>query len=148
MTAVKMVDFDIEKNDPEAVLYRMKEIAGVKTNKKIAEILGVTDQYIHKWQSRGGAPARFMCNFAKQYGVDVFWLATGEGAPRHIHDINISLLTAVISGLEKYIEEQHLTIESAKKAKLIRALYSHFASGGHADDAGVIQLTTTLMTLL
>ena len=65
-----------------SVLERLALVLGTKTGNQLAEALGVSPQTISSWKSRESVPYAQCVDVAREKGVSLDWLLTGEG-PMH-----------------------------------------------------------------
>ncbi len=66
------------KERAQAVLSRMREAYGVKTNVEFSELLNIPQPTISNWISRGNIPLRYVMNCSQETGKDLEWLLAGE----------------------------------------------------------------------
>ena len=62
-----------------SVLERLALVLGTKTGNQLAEALGVSPQTISSWKSRESVPYAQCVDVAREKGVSLDWLLTGEG---------------------------------------------------------------------
>ena len=62
-----------------AVIDRMKEAAGVRTNDELAGLLGLRSGAVSNWRTRNSIPLDQLVEYAAQRGVSLDWLILGQG---------------------------------------------------------------------
>jgi transcriptional regulator with XRE-family HTH domain len=106
---------------------RIKKIISLSGNAdKLAHSAGVSPSLIGKYLSGKTDPTRKkLISLAEAAGVDVKWLATGEGLMRDSewHELNPTLIITIIEILEDYRSELGEAFTSKKKNELIERLY-------------------------
>ncbi|MDN4386138.1 phage repressor protein CI [Citrobacter portucalensis] len=66
------------KEKAQAVLSRMREAYGVKTNVEFSELLNIPQPTISNWIARGNVPLRYVMDCSKDTGKDLDWLLSGQ----------------------------------------------------------------------
>lgn len=62
-----------------AVIDRMREAAGLKTDVALAKFLGVPRGTVTSWRRQGSVPQKYVLQFAAKVSVILDWLLTGSG---------------------------------------------------------------------
>ena len=68
------------QTSPDAVLARMRQVVGVRTDSDLASLLGLKRSTLSTWRSRGAVPANAAVAVAAQTGASVDWLLSGDPA--------------------------------------------------------------------
>mgnify|MGYP000880977578 CR=1 FL=1 len=104
---------------------------------EFAKRVGVTRNTIVRYRDGKISPSvAFMETMAQEFKIDRSWLILGEKGDRP--DIDVDVLTQVISGVRKSLDEKGLELPTEKEAELIVLLYDHFShSGKPVNDATV-----------
>ncbi len=63
----------------EEILNRLKNVAGAKSEKHLAEILGVRGQAVTSARKRGEIPTGWIIKIGHQFDVSLDWIVYGEG---------------------------------------------------------------------
>jgi len=112
----------------KAAFIRRLEIAAKRVGSfyALAKQLGVTEQTLHNYRTRGSNPSRgsdpsrrMLIQIADAAGVSVEWLATGKDRPA----LDVERLREVIEGVEDHFGARWLTLAVHKKAGLISEIY-------------------------
>jgi DNA-binding phage protein len=109
-------------------LVQVIELAG--SRRALAQAAGIPESTLQMCLQRRSDPSlRLVLAIARASSVDVYWLVTGEGAPRKVAQLDEELLSDVIGAVEQGIRETRATgyASPAKKAQLIAELYRQFS---------------------
>lgn len=118
------------------------------TKKRAGEIAGVSAEQWSKWEaqlSKWSFQGVALACVAAEVSID--WLATGQGQPEGVEigaesALDIGLLSAVVGGVEKYLDAQGLIVAPDKKARLFIIIYQELKRRGRtAPDGPEIDLT-------
>ena len=63
------------------IIRRIKELKTFKTDRQVADFLGVSKATVSNWMARNSIDFPLLIN--KLDGVDLTWLLTGRGTPEH-----------------------------------------------------------------
>lgn len=124
------------------VIERLKAALGLRTDKDVADALGMKASTFGERRKRGTLPFEELLRLADSRNVDLRWLLTGrQGAgaqePRATYGtpIDVELLTTVIAGLKAELQSRGRQLQPAREAKVIAIVYEHFKAKGGADAA-------------
>lgn len=94
-------------------LERLKKAADVKTDTALAHLLGITQGGFSNAKARGKIPHKWFVTIATQYGINLEWLLTGEGA----ENVDTALPTpdGRVAELEKRVEELEGCVEELEE---------------------------------
>lgn len=130
-------------------------IEASKSVASLAKAAGVSEGALRNWAFRGAEPSRAnLIALARAAGVNVLWLATGEGpmrpgdtqAPAQVEEkgksaeekrdspADVELLTDIIRAVEELLAEAKRTITPDKKAQVIALLYELGLQGMWQED--------------
>ncbi len=122
------------------VINRIKKHAGLKNDKDIAVLLGLSAADFSNRKKRGTL-LPVVLEWAVNENVNLQWLVHGEeqGQGRAAEAAqgafpDSALLQTVIEAVEEILEERELTLRADKKAQLIVTLYEMFAEEGKKVD--------------
>jgi len=87
----------------EEILSRIKNATGVKTQKELAEILGIREASISEAKKRGGIPHEWVVKLALQKNISPEWLLRGRGPTYTISSPKQGDIFAQMSFLIQYI---------------------------------------------
>jgi transcriptional regulator with XRE-family HTH domain len=123
-------------SDKEKVAFiRRLEIAAKRVGSfyALAKQLGVTEQTLHNYRTRGSDPSRRMLiQIAAATGVSVEWLATGKDPvgrldPSRLHD--------VVETVEALLEMTDRELTPRSKAEMIATIYEQISQ----EESGIVQ---------
>lgn len=73
----------------QAVLDRLKQITGTKTDASLSSALQISPQTLSSWKGRDSTPYALCVDIAQARGISLDWLLLGEGPiQRHAHANN------------------------------------------------------------
>jgi transcriptional regulator with XRE-family HTH domain len=96
----------------------------------------VSRSAVYQWEDGTTEPSAVnIFAAAEATGYSAKWLATEKGTKRDVKvldhaGLDLSFLTATIQAVEKYLDDQDLTLEAEPKAKLVTLLYETCAHKG------------------
>ena len=118
---------------PKAVLERLKQGTGSKTDKDLAEKLGVAQQSVYNVNAKDKVPEGWVRKLALQYNLSTDWLYFGEGtmyrtgadasSPGSNAAIDRRVLLDVVETLEEILDSAKKSLPPKAKAELIYQLY-------------------------
>jgi transcriptional regulator with XRE-family HTH domain len=118
-----------------------------------AQQTGIPLVSLKKYEGSKTIPGADVVSQFARLGVNLHWLLTGDG-PMLLKDldkqgpppdVNAETLAEVIEGLEQALEERHLHLEPARKARAIGVLYDFCKKSGKQEPA-VVERFLELMT--
>lgn len=62
-----------------AILHRMKDLTGAKTDAELSKALGISPQTLSSWKIRESIPYALCMELAQEQGVSLDWLFLGDG---------------------------------------------------------------------
>jgi repressor LexA len=62
------------------VVGRMKDAAGVRTDRALASVLGISPPALTNFKNKGELPPGLLLGFSQRYRLSMNWLLTGEGS--------------------------------------------------------------------
>lgn len=62
-----------------AILHRMKDLTGARTDAELAKALSISPQTLSSWKIRGSIPYALCMELAQKHGVSLDWLLLGDG---------------------------------------------------------------------
>ena len=80
-------------------------------------------------------PSTLILRLVQRFDADPVWILNGPGlTPQRLSmRTNFDLLEKVVESIESWQVSREVTLEPAKKAKLIRTLFQHFLKQGAID---------------
>lgn len=119
---------------PKAVLDRLKQGTGSKTDKDLAEKLGVAQQSIYNVNAKNRVPEGWVRKLAVQYNLSTDWLYFGEGnmyreteaaqgSPGSAKAIDRQVLLEVVEVMEESLRAAKKNLPPKAKAELVYQLY-------------------------
>ena len=138
--------FPVRPASPEASLAAFAKrlrsiIPPSRTLEGFAKDVGVSLSALKNWLSAASEPRRDnLLALARAAGVEVQWLACGEGAGRKpgAGEIDTELLSAVLSGIEEWCGPRRVTLKPEKRARLAVLVYEYCALKEDADIPGAV----------
>lgn len=138
--------------DTDKILERMREVFGVHYDNELAKCLDVPKTTLSNWKQRNSTPYPLCVQVAKEKGVSLDWLLTGEGemlkaaskATGQPELLDTKRLTLAIETVEEGLEVNHYTMNPDKKALLIMAVYDLFKSQTKDDKQSVLRLVQSI----
>jgi hypothetical protein len=120
---------------------RVKEAvsASGKSVPVLAGKIGVHKNAIYQWLdgTSKNLKGAHLYALSRESGFSAEWIATGRGTKHELKplahgadSLDLSFLTTVLQAVEKYLDDQDLTLEAEPKAKLIALLYETCAQKG------------------
>ncbi len=79
-----------------AVLKRIADVAGVKSDAALARVLSVSHQALSNWRLRGTVPYEAIVRFAETHGCALDYLLLGRGGPSGDAHLMPELLKAIV----------------------------------------------------
>lgn len=84
----------MRKSNIEAVLQRLKEVLGAKSDSALAKALETTPQTLSSWKTRGSVPYAICVEISESHNVSLDWLIRGvtyrveetEGSVREVRE--------------------------------------------------------------
>lgn len=70
---------NIETQDFEAMVARVREVLGVRTQTQLAEALGIRQSSVSDACRRQSIPDGWLLRLVEEYGSNPVWIRTGEG---------------------------------------------------------------------
>jgi len=110
----------------QAVLARLKQITGTKSDASLSSALHISPQTLSSWKGRDSTPYSLCVEIAQSRGVSLDWLLLGEGPIlRHSAAVNASELSQETATREDTIlsmwrllsEEDRYAIQNALEEK-------------------------------
>ena len=110
----------------QAVLARLKQITGTKSDASLSSALKISPQTLSSWKGRDSTPYSLCVEIAQSRGVSLDWLLLGEGPIlRHSAAVNASELSQETATREDTIlsmwrllsEEDRCAIQNALEEK-------------------------------
>lgn len=110
----------------QAVLARLKQITGTKSDASLSSALQISPQTLSSWKGRDSTPYSLCVEIAQSRGVSLDWLLLGEGPIlRHSAAVNASELSQETATREDTIlsmwrllsEEDRYAIQNALEEK-------------------------------
>lgn len=62
-----------------AILHRMKDLTGARTDAELSKALGISPQTLSSWKIRESIPYALCMELAQEQGVSLDWLLLGDG---------------------------------------------------------------------
>ncbi|SDV13275.1 helix-turn-helix domain-containing protein [Pseudomonas vancouverensis] len=104
----------------QAVLARLKQITGTKTDAALSSALQISPQTLSSWKGRDSTPYAFCVEIAQARGLSLDWLLLGEGPVLRQGRVDAPANTEESSILAKWRqldEEDRYAIQSALEEK-------------------------------
>lgn len=96
----------------DAVLGRVAEVTGARSDAVIARELGVRPQSLANWRSRGSIPYQKLSAFAEKYELTLDYVLLGR-QPKHVRrrEIDSTLLASIAGLLEGRLRQESAEIQ-------------------------------------
>jgi hypothetical protein len=122
------------------IIERIQEKSGLLQNQIAEQVFDITPNNLNNKIRRNSVDIKPIAKWAMNHRVNLHWLLTGEGdqsgedteGEALSKDVDLEVMTGVIKGVEKYLQDQKKTLDPDKKARLISLLYDHFTKTGEA----------------
>ena len=107
---------NIAMTDLLEISKRIKKVSGVKRNKEVAELIGISaSNFSSQWKKNSDTLFRNFMEWGLKNGINLNWLATGYGFP-YLEDKNQNgskeeILKATINFLQSAIEKDNIEIK-------------------------------------
>jgi len=141
---------------------RIRKIRGELTQNEFAELIGVNQGTVHKYEKGIASPGAFTLKLIADYGrVTVEYLLSGGNKelpgpaesitiqsparasplaqPFLFGALDISALTQIIEAVEDLLSQRKKPLKPVKKALLLSLLYDHFQTTGRIPDQATIK---------
>ena len=166
MSSVKIND----ASSFQAVINRLKEALGVKTNREVAIALGITPSNLGERKTRNALPREQIDELCDRMGESPTWVYTGAGRrqavgrpapepvigavgqlvvqmPRGTYapPLNGRLLASSIVAMEEALRERGLGLDATMRAKLVSALYEMSLRDGRVNPGAIQPLISLLV---
>ena len=143
---------------------KIKEIRGDLSQAKFADLIGVNQGTVHKYEKGISAPSKETLNKIADYGqVTVEWLLHGDkkaeipesitiespppGTGLGLHDpylfgrVDIGVLARIIELAEELLRPRKRPLKPVRFALLLSLLYDHYQNTGQIPDQAVLKET-------
>jgi transcriptional regulator with XRE-family HTH domain len=112
---------------------RIKKVVGSQSVRSFGEKCGLSDGALRKYLTGRSEPGlSALKSISEAAGVEIKWLATGEG-PMRVGDpsssgasVDAEILRQAMETVEEALEFTGKTMPPAKKAALVAAIYEYF----------------------
>ncbi|MGZ5001421.1 MAG: helix-turn-helix domain-containing protein [Methylomonas sp.] len=74
----KLIIFKMNKLSANAVLDRLQQAAGVKSDSALSRALAINRATLGNWRNRDSVPYSICVNFAIEHGISLNWLLAGQ----------------------------------------------------------------------
>ena len=122
------------------VVDRIKEVTGLTQTQVATEIFGISVENLSNKIRRNSIDTNEIVIWATKNGYDLNWLLIGKGEPYTseegstktqkekslgypTRDLDVALLTRIITAIEKELADRSLVLDPDKKAEAIALLY-------------------------
>lgn len=123
---------------------RIAEAIGKRRVKTLASKMGISPSAIYQWLKGDtkNLKLEYLFALASETGYRAEWIATGKGdkieaTSRTSEPCDLSFLTVTITAVEKYLDQEDLSLPPEAKAKLISLLYDVCSQRGKVDEPSV-----------
>lgn len=132
---------DTNYKDPE-VRARLELAIGDEKPFAWAAKVGIEKATFSRHWNQGTVPTGQILKKIAQTGISIDWLLTGKGPMRPVNrDLDLKLLRLALETVEEGLIETGETMEPARKAELVAAVYDLYAgSSGTVEKARVLRL--------
>lgn len=114
------------------------------TQVQLAEKVKVSRGAVNKWEKGDTKNLKLENLFAlaEHTGHSAKWIALGTGARRETRspqdgNLDVSFLTMTVQAVEKYLDNEDLTLDAEPRAKLIALLYEIYVDKGKVEQPAV-----------
>ncbi|WP_230853257.1 helix-turn-helix domain-containing protein [Pseudomonas fluorescens] len=76
---VKRKRLKLRSKKSQAVLARLKQVTGTKTDASLSSVLQISPQTLSSWRGRDSTPYSLCVEIAQARGISLDWLLLGEG---------------------------------------------------------------------